>query len=75
MKIIDEYSTMEVDTAGLGGEEKMYFEPMAQCGSITDGISISIRPVLEGGWVISFKDLEQVYETIKRIRTEREEHE
>ena len=63
---------LKIHTQGLGDPEEMYFScGIGRCGVIDDGICISLlREHLVGGWVISFKALEQVY---LRAKAERED--
>ena len=55
-----------VDTAGLGGDEKMtFYKGPSSCGMITDGVGINAS---FGGWVISFEDFEKIYLLAKQER-------
>lgn len=42
------------------------FHAWSRCGSIQDGVGFAIGN--EGGWVIEFKDLEQMYHAAKAAR-------
>lgn len=42
------------------------FWPTSRCGDIEDGVGFNHAG--EGGWVISFKDLERLYELAKQAR-------
>jgi len=59
-----------VATAGLG--EKMTFDSgPARCGGIKDGVVFDIG---RGGWVISFAELEHMYEVAKEVRLMENDH-
>lgn len=57
-----------VDTAGLGGDEKMeFYKGPSSCGHISDGVGMNTG---SGGFVISFADFEEVYLAEKAARAD-----
>lgn len=58
------------------GHQYLMFRPWCRCGNIDDGIGLSHWRVkdpkgvddTEGGWVISFADLEEMYLAAKSLR-------
>jgi hypothetical protein len=57
-----------IQTAGYSEPDELSFWPgPSKCGEITDGVTLSHAG--EGGWVISFADLERMYLAAKEART------
>ena len=62
IKAID-VDTYSVDTAGLGGDEKVHFYmPPCRCGKIKNGVGINTG---DGGWVIDIDDFLAIAKIIK----------
>jgi hypothetical protein len=61
--------TMTFRTAGYSVKEVLRVNPQpdAKCGRIEDGVAF--RHDREGGWVLSFKDLESIYLRAKKLQT------
>ena len=58
---------LEITTAGYDTKEILYFSPgMYACGKIEDGVELEHGN--DGGWVISFFDLESMYKAAKIAR-------
>lgn len=57
---------IKIDTAGLGDEERMGFDPgISHCGKIENGVSFDIG---HGCWVISFEDFQKMYRAALKAR-------
>jgi len=68
------YITYEIETAGLGGDERMLFDlGPCTCGEIKDGVALAIPYLAKGPWVFSFDDLAQMYKLAKQMREDKGE--
>lgn len=60
--------TYSIDTAGIGGDEKMHINlPPCRCGQIENGVGLDIGG---GGWVIATDDFLAMAEIVRRHRAE-----
>ncbi len=66
---IGEGAYITIETAGLGEDERMWFQSgPCMCGEIRDGVVLAIPSLAKGWWVFSFDDLAQMYELAKQAR-------
>ena len=62
--------TYSIDTAGLGGDEKVHiYMPPCRCGEIKNGVGLNTG---DGGWLISVDDFLAMAEIIKQHQAELE---
>lgn len=70
MKNIKELQLWEIETVGLSKGRRFLFYPgISKCGEIEDGVFFRLCKKNEsGGFIVSFKELEKVYNKCKKVR-------